>query len=133
MKRNLACEKATGEFILHWDDDDIYAADWISRQVEILLSSNADISGLSHVMFYSMSSKQYYSYEFHENNSRWICGATLAFRKSLWEKYPFVNMQVGEDADFIINSGGRLSILDYEYGYQAKIHLNNLSIKHTKS
>lgn len=32
-KRNIACAAAHGEFILHWDDDDWYPPDRVSRQV----------------------------------------------------------------------------------------------------
>ena len=43
-KRNLACDLATGELILHWDDDDWYAAWRIEYQVWSLLRSGADLS-----------------------------------------------------------------------------------------
>lgn len=133
MKRNVACEKAHGEFIIHWDDDDFYAPDWVSRQVEALISSGADISGLNSVIFHSDLSGENYKYTYTENNTKWICGGTIAFRKSLWEKYPFTNLQIGEDADFILNSGGRLFVLDYESGYVAGLHGHNVGIRYLEN
>jgi glycosyltransferase involved in cell wall biosynthesis len=53
-KRNFCCEQATGEIIVHLDDDDWYATDWISKQVEALTLSGADLTGLSDINFLSM-------------------------------------------------------------------------------
>ena len=45
-KRNLACRRAAGEIIAHWDDDDWYAPDRLRYQVEPLLDGEADMTGL---------------------------------------------------------------------------------------
>ena len=43
-KRNVACQLARGEIIIHWDDDD-WSAPWRLRyQVEQLCSAGADVS-----------------------------------------------------------------------------------------
>jgi glycosyltransferase involved in cell wall biosynthesis len=49
-KRNAACQEASGEIIMHWDDDDWYARDWISRQIKYLLDSKCDMCGVEHVI-----------------------------------------------------------------------------------
>ena len=54
IKRNFACNKAKGEIIMHWDDDDWYANDWISRQVHFLSTSDADICGIEHTHFFHL-------------------------------------------------------------------------------
>jgi len=36
-KRNLACERARGQFIVHWDDDDWYPASRVRVQIRALL------------------------------------------------------------------------------------------------
>ena len=41
-KRNVACEIARGEVILHWDDDDWMAPTWIATQVETLTRTGAE-------------------------------------------------------------------------------------------
>lgn len=129
-KRNIACEQSRGELISHWDDDDWYAPDWISHHVDTLLSSGADITGLNCVRMYEPALKQNYIYEDDDTNFQWLCGATLAFRKSLWRKYHFADLQIGEDYDFLRNSGGKTVAFDYINGYTANLHTNNLGIKH---
>ncbi|WP_158797419.1 glycosyltransferase family A protein [Pedobacter sp. L105] len=131
-KRNVACEKANGEFILNWDDDDWYAPDWISRQVNLLLISGADITGLNKIVFYSTSLQQYLGYEDAEHH-KWLCGATLAFKKSIWKCHPFADLQVGEDSDFIFNTKGQIAVLDYPNGFIATLHDHNTSIKNLKN
>lgn len=129
IKRNVASEKANGEILMHWDDDDWYAPDWITKQVNALLTSGADITGLNRVVFYSPSVEQKYMYEDTEEDKPWLCGATMAYRKSFWEKHKFVDLMVGEDYDFVWNSGGKIFALDYLEGFIAILHANNTSIK----
>jgi glycosyltransferase involved in cell wall biosynthesis len=52
-KRNYACHKSIGEIIVQWDDDEWYAADWVSNSVSNLLASEADITGLELLTYYS--------------------------------------------------------------------------------
>lgn len=129
LKRNIACEKANGEIIMHWDDDDFYASDWITKMVTSLLTSEADITGLNRVLFYSPISNQNFMYEDTDEEKPWICGATMTFRKSFWEKHPFADLQVGEDYDFVWNSGAKIVALDYLTGFTAILHPYNTSMK----
>lgn len=131
-KRNLACEKSNGEFIIHMDDDDWYAPDWISRQVENLLNTGGDITGLNSIIFHSSSLERSFVYRNVDNNKPWILGATMAYKKSVWENYKFKNMQVGEDTDFLKNSAGKIVVLNYLNGFVAMVHSNNTSIKYVE-
>lgn len=129
LKRNYACEKASGEFIQHWDDDDWYASDWLSRQVNAQLNSGADITGLNQVIFYSPSVDKRWMYKDTDMEKPWLCGATMAYRKSFWQKHPFIDIQVGEDYDFVWNSGAKTFAIDYTEGFVAILHPYNTSIK----
>jgi len=129
IKRNFACEKAHGEIIMHWDDDDWYAPDWISRMTDTLLNSNADIAGLNRVLFYSPSIDKRYMYQDTDIDKPWLCGATMTYKKSFWKQHPFVDLQVGEDYDFVWNSGAKIVALDYTEGFIALLHAHNTSIK----
>lgn len=129
IKRNHACDKAQGEIIMHWDDDDWYAPDWISRQTEALTTSGADITGLNTVLFYSPSVEKRWVYEDSDLEKPWICGATMAYRKSFWKEHPFIDIQVGEDYDFVWNSGAKTFALDYFHGFISVLHAHNTSIK----
>lgn len=129
VKRNYACEKAKGEIIMHWDDDDWYASEWISRQVHAQLTSGADITGLNRVIFYSPSVEKKWMYEDSELDKPWLCGATMAYKKSFWKNHPFIDIQVGEDYDFVWNSGAVIYAMDYMEGFVALLHAHNTSIK----
>ena len=129
IKRNYACEKANGEIIMHWDDDDWYASDWITRQVDAQLNSGADITGLNKVIFYSPSVDKRWMYEDSDEEKPWLCGATMAYKKTFWQSHPFIDIQVGEDYDFVWNSGAKTFALDYLNGFVAILHPNNTSIK----
>lgn len=129
VKRNIACEKANGEIIINWDDDDWYAPDWISRQVNAQLTSGADITGLNVVDFYSPMVDGRFRYQDLDTDKPWLCGATMAFRKSFWEQHKFIDLQVGEDYDFVWNSGGKVFPLNYHAGFTAILHAHNTSIK----
>jgi len=129
LKRNIAYEKANGEIIMHWDDDDYYAPDWITRQVNAQLISGADITGLNKVEFYSPSVNRRWRYEDTDTDKPWLCGATMAFRKDFWEQHKFIDLQVGEDYDFVWNSGGKVFALDYLRGFVSILHAHNTSIK----
>jgi glycosyltransferase involved in cell wall biosynthesis len=61
-KRNLACEIARGEIIAHWDDDDWYAPDRLSRQAALLTDSGASLCGLDTVLFYDLRSGEAWPY-----------------------------------------------------------------------
>ncbi|PWG80211.1 glycosyltransferase family 2 protein [Pararcticibacter amylolyticus] len=128
-KRNYACEISKGEIIVHWDDDDWYAADWISKEVSALIQSGADITGLNKVAFYSPVLNKRWLYEDTDTERPWICGATMAYPKNFWSTHPFVDLQVGEDYDFVWNSGAKTFAHDYFEGFIALLHQNNTSIK----
>ncbi len=113
--RNLACELAAGEVVIHWDDDDWYASTRVSAQVRPILSGEADVTGLNDTRFFELHTWKF-----------WRCtpalharlfvqdvhGGTLAFRRSLHGnhcRYPEVSL--AEDAFFLqraVAQGARL-------------------------
>lgn len=50
--RNFACEQASGEVILHWDDDDWYSHTRISYQVAELFRRGVEVCGLTRVLYF---------------------------------------------------------------------------------
>lgn len=129
MKRNYACEKARGEIIMHWDDDDWYAHDWISRQLKALESSDADICGLNDITFFSPLRNKFWRYADQQTERPWLSGATMAYRKSFWQEHPFKDIQIGEDYDYIWNSGAKILAHDYTKGFVATLHAHNTTLK----
>jgi glycosyltransferase involved in cell wall biosynthesis len=99
-KRNLGCEAARGDVILHWDDDDWYAPWRISYQVASLQHSDLDICGVNNMYFLDASRRSAWEYVCR-GDVRWLGGASLCYKKSTWTRTPFVKIDVGEDARFV--------------------------------
>ncbi|MCX2763691.1 glycosyltransferase [Aquimarina muelleri] len=100
-KRNKACEMSKGEFIIHLDDDDFYASDWIEKQLSFLINNELEITGLSTPLFYDKSTSTCWQYNYPASNKPWVYGATLCYTKKIWESNPFPVMNCGEDNAFV--------------------------------
>ena len=122
-KRNYLCNNADGEIILHMDSDDCYQPDWITRSVEALISSSANITGLSSCYFHDTTRNNVHEYTAPEGQL-YLVGATLCYWRKQWEKKPFKDIHMGEDTDFITNAG-KLYAHEYKAGFMATIHGNN--------
>ena len=129
LKRNYACEKSEGEIIMHWDDDDYYGQEWISRSLAAIETSHADICGLNDIYFYSPLENKYWNYADNKGERPWLSGATMTYRKSFWEKHPFKDIQIGEDYDYIWNNGATIFAHDYTDGFIATLHAHNTTLK----
>ena len=110
-KRNFACEHARGEFIVHWDDDDWYPRERVSRQIRAMSERNCEVSGTSRILYYDLQSKHAWEYRYPNSNASWVGGNTLAYRKRFWARHRFPDIQVGEDSRFVWSTGGK-SICD---------------------
>lgn len=95
-RRNLACEAAAGEIIIHWDDDDWSAPDRITAQMEHLNSSGADVAGHRGMFFTDGIDAWLFHGPFNAN-----LGTSLIYRREWWEHHPFQKIRAGEDAKFI--------------------------------
>jgi glycosyltransferase involved in cell wall biosynthesis len=132
-KRNLACEKAHGEIILHWDDDDWHAPHRISYQVDALLNSGTDVCGINNMFFLNQSDGRTWQYSYPTNQRFWLSGSTLCYRKSFWAKHRFPEVNVGEDARFIwAGSRARMTLLSDSTFHVGIIHKGNVSPKQTR-
>ncbi|WP_316747212.1 glycosyltransferase family A protein [Pedobacter gandavensis] len=129
MKRNFACEEAKGEIIMHWDDDDWYAGDWISRQLTAIESSGADICGLNDILFFSPVVGKFWKVVDKQTEHPWLAGATMVYKKKFWQQHPFKDIQIGEDYDYIWNTGATIFAHDYVDGFVATLHAHNTTLK----
>lgn len=128
-KRNLACEQAKGKIIMHWDDDDWYAEDWISRQIIAIESSGADICGLNDILFFSPIVEKFWRATDKKTDRPWLAGATMVYKKEFWQQHPFKDLQIGEDYDYIWNTGATIFAHDYIDGFIATLHAHNTTLK----
>lgn len=131
VKRNYACKKAKGDIIMHWDDDDWHAPDWISRQVNFLLASGADICGIEHVHFFSPVRDTFWQgTPLNRKRATWLNGATLAYWRRFWALNPFQDRQTGEDDAFIRSPGAKIYAHEYIDGFVALLHPHNTTTKY---
>ncbi len=126
-KRNLCCRAANGAIILHMDSDDYYSPDWVSKSVMALLSSDADVVGLSVADFYNVDTKETWRYSYPEHSN--LHGATLCYYKEVAIKNPFPKISEGEDSAF--TRGKKLHSHGYIGGFTATTHGGNTSKRNT--
>jgi O-antigen biosynthesis protein len=132
-KRNVACEAARGDIILHWDDDDWHAPWRVSYQVEALVTGNLDLCGLDRAFFVDGEARQAWEYVHPRSSVPWVCGATLCYRKAFWNSHRFADVAVGEDSRFVFsNRGARITVLEDNWFFVARIHDRNTCRKWTR-
>ncbi|MEO8380957.1 MAG: glycosyltransferase [Acidobacteriota bacterium] len=100
-KRNLACEKARGELIVHWDDDDWYPSSRVRVQVEALRERGGDVCGSSTIYFHDRENRRAWCYRYSGSPVAWVVGTTLVYRREAWSRNRFADIQVGEDSQFV--------------------------------
>lgn len=131
-KRNIACRLANGDLVVHWDDDD-WMADWrLTYQVGQLLEKNADLCGLDRLLFLDARRSQAWQYVYPRSAKPWLAGGTLCYRRELWQRTPFPDLDVGEDNRFVWSGVARrlLALPDNTF-YVAMVHDANTSPKRT--
>jgi predicted O-methyltransferase YrrM len=128
-KRNRCCELARGDIIVHWDDDDWHAPDRILRQVAALDASGADICGLAEVPFLTSDGRSAWTYRWG-GGYRWVYGATLAYRRTYWQRRPFQPLQQGEDTRFLFDArDAHVHVMPDRDLIIARVHSGNTSPK----
>jgi ADP-heptose:LPS heptosyltransferase/glycosyltransferase involved in cell wall biosynthesis/SAM-dependent methyltransferase len=131
-KRNRACEVAHGEIIVHWDDDDWYAPWRLSYQVSALQAADADACGLDRVLYRDEADSAVWEYVWPQGGGAWLHGATLCYRRALWQRGGFPAVAVGEDTQFLrAHPTARLVALPRTGFYVGRIHAANTSRKVT--
>lgn len=106
QKRNLMARNATGEIIVNFDVDDYYGPGYVSKMVEVLKSSGANMVKL-HAWFSMGEGWLYdplrrfpvYTYIDMENDPMgW--GWTYVYYRNVFEKAQFGTVDASEEADF---------------------------------
>lgn len=103
-RRNVLCDAATGDIIIHLDSDDWYAPDWVEHCVLFMQETGADLIGLCSGYFYQPHTQAWqYNYV---SKMPYVMGATMAYKKRIWDKVKFKPVSQGEDALFCAAIGG---------------------------
>ncbi|HZG73846.1 MAG TPA: glycosyltransferase, partial [Chondromyces sp.] len=102
---NFGIELANHEYIAKFDDDDYYGPAYLSSAMEECKKHQLDILGKSsyYIYFHNEKALIFVSNE-EESYVDSIAGATLVFRKEVWEQVPFEKMNRAEDYFFIKQS-----------------------------
>jgi ADP-heptose:LPS heptosyltransferase len=104
----------------------------VSYEVENLELGSFDLCGLDRAFFVNQVAGQGWEYVQPGSASRWVCGATLCYRKSFWENHRFPDVKIGEDTRFVLSArGARIGVLDDNRFFVARIHAGNTSPKGT--
>jgi len=104
-KRNLACNRAGGKIIAHWDDDDWYSPDRLRYQVAPILAGQADLTGLENSFVMQLPAGDYWTTQSELHRRMFVGdvhGGTLVYRRELLDqglRYPDTNL--AEDAQLL--------------------------------
>lgn len=118
-KRNRACERARGDVLVQWDDDDWYGPSRLAVQVEPILEGGADVTAFRCDTVLDLAAWKWWSPDAAVHARLFVGdvhGGTLAFRRELWlrgSRYP--NRSIAEDASLlgdVLRRGARLHRLD---------------------
>jgi glycosyltransferase involved in cell wall biosynthesis len=123
-KRNYGCERAAGEIIAHWDDDDYSAPGRLADQMERLLESRKAVTGFHSMRF--TDGTRWWKYEGTRN---YALGTSLCYRRAWWSTHRFPSVQIGEDNQFVAaaHAAGQLVTADAGELMYATNHTGNTS------
>jgi predicted O-methyltransferase YrrM len=131
-KRNLACEHAAGDVIAHWDDDDWYAPWRLSAQLARLDRDEADVCGLSTLLYLEPAAGRGWRYRWPPGARAWLHDATLLYRRDTWRAEPQPESDHGLDCRWLWEGRAkRMTALEDERAYVGFIHPGNTSPKDT--
>lgn len=129
-KRNIACSRARGEIICHWDDDDISAPGRIADQVARLLETGKQVTGYSDMEFVEPDGTRW-MYTAPESMVDYALGTSLMYRRDYWREHAFESLNVQEDNQFVWAARVAGSIVSVPaHGLMtATIHPGNTSVR----
>ncbi len=98
---NFAVQQCHYEYIAKFDDDDYYAPLHLNESMRAFTYTEADIVGKHTRFIYFENSHRLMLYEgISHNYSTYVVGATMVFKRNVWDMVNFKNLTVGEDSDF---------------------------------
>lgn len=101
---NFAVQKARYPYIAKFDDDDYYAPYYLTEMLQAFKRTNADIIGKRAHFMYLLGSKMLIL-RFPQDENRVVSrlpGATLVFKRAVFNRIQFPNRNVGEDDLFCL-------------------------------
>jgi len=123
-KRNFGCDRAAGEVIAHWDDDDYSAPGRLADQLQRLQESGKSVTG-----YHSMRFTDGVRWWKYNGEKHYSLGTSLCYRRDYWEQHRFPYLQVGEDNQFVAAAFSNRMLVTADAGdlMHATIHPGNTS------
>ena len=103
-KRNLLNERARGEIIVHFDDDDYYSKDYLTTMAKCFDDSSTDIAKLSGWYIYSQNYRELGYWDLTEMPGLHFC----------WSKEPMKSVIFDDD---YAKDNGRKALLGFGFSY----------------
>lgn len=124
-KRNRLIEKATGEIIVHFDDDDYYAPGYVAEMLDTMQSTDSDFVNLKGFFLYNVAAKVLGHWDLrsseglhfdisHEGihlttlmggltseHMHLAYGFSYCYKKEVWGECKFPDVDFCEDAGFV--------------------------------
>lgn len=97
-KRNLLVNEASGEYIAHFDTDDIYFPQFIESSIRTMKEKNKNAIGTSDMIFIF---KDGHTGGMRNPYLSMANEATLVYKKSFWEQKKFSGQQTNEGIHFL--------------------------------
>lgn len=130
---NYAITKSKYSYIAKFDDDDYYAPYYLTESIQTFKRTNADIIGKRAHYMYLLGSKTFilrFSQDEHRTVTQ-LPGATLIFKRNVFNNVKFPNKSVGEDDIFCIR-GKKKGYKVYSAGKNNFVAIRRKnSLKHT--
>ena len=135
-KRNILIEKARGEIIIQFDDDDYYAPNYVSSMVSALTDLGADLINLRGWFLYDIRSDFFGYWDLMQKegphyrcdqsgvaltmlspennldleNNQLGFGFSYAFKKNVWEAVKFPAIDWNEDGEFSLMARSKFKV-----------------------
>ena len=139
-KLNLGCERAIGDLIAHFDDDDWSHPDRLRFQVGALLAEGAEICGISQLLYFEIGTGLVWLNRSPTllHPSLYPClsfGASYVYRHSYWSNSPFPDLACDSDIAFTSAEGrqDRVVLVSDYLLYVAMVHNSNTADYSRKS
>lgn len=97
-KLNIGIGRTTGSILMKWDDDDFYGPRYVDRSVRALRMTKAQVVFAQPFLVFDANSRR-----LHVTDETRCSGATLTFRRTLWEQVPFRAVDEATDSEFLLD------------------------------
>lgn len=88
------------DLIAHWDSDDWSHPKRIEEQVALLEQTGADLTGYRDALFWNTRKQPAEAWLYRSEHPKMVIGASMMYRRELWELCPFEDIATAEDYRF---------------------------------